>query len=119
VGIRRAGPVHFQRHIWKLVAVLYDVTFPVDKNVIGSSVKVNMTSYSNLPNILLIGNVTFVIGSDNELDVSCFNCLLSNFVSMLDDGLCVMVLHQPAFIITTVNVSTTWYSEKGIQIWKN
>ena len=29
--IWKAGSGHFQRHIWKLVAVLYEVTFAVDK----------------------------------------------------------------------------------------
>ena len=31
VFIWKAGSGHFQRHIWKLVAVLYEVTFAVDK----------------------------------------------------------------------------------------
>ena len=32
VFIWKAASRHFQRHIWKLVAVLYEVTFAVEKN---------------------------------------------------------------------------------------
>jgi hypothetical protein len=71
---------------------------------------VNLTSCISPPSLLLIRNVTFVIGSDNEFDVSCFNCLLSNCVSALDDGQSVMVVHQPAFI--PAHLFEPWYSEK-------
>ena len=68
--------------------------FAEDKSGTGFGVKVNVTP----PNLLLIGNVTFVIGFDNDFNVSFFNCLLFNFVSTLDDSLSVMIVHQPAFI---------------------
>jgi hypothetical protein len=105
VGIWRANSGKFQRHIWKLAAVLYDVTFAVDKNGAGSGVKVNVASCITPPNLLLIGKVTFVIGSDNEFSVSCFNCLLSNCVFALCDGQSVMIAHQPAFIMIPINLS--------------
>ena len=104
VGIWRANSGKFQRHIWKLAAVLYDVTFAVDKNGAGSGVKVNVASCITPPNLLLIGKVTFVIGSDNEFSVSCFNCLLFSCVSALSDGQSVMVVHQPVFIMILVNL---------------
>ena len=44
--------------------------FAEDKSGTGFGVKVNVTP----PNLLLIGNVTFVIGSDNEFNVSWFFC---------------------------------------------
>lgn len=72
VGIWRANSGKFQRHIWKLAAVLYDVTFAVDKNGAGSGVKVNVASCITPPNLLLNGNATFVIDTDNEFNVSCF-----------------------------------------------
>ena len=93
-GTWRAGPGYFQRHIWKLAAASYDVMFAVDKNGTGSGVKVNVTSCITSPNILLIGDFTFVIGADNEFSVSCFNCLLSNCNFALDDGQSVMVVHK-------------------------
>ena len=116
VGIWRANSGKFQRHIWKLAAALYDVVFAMDKNGTCSGVIVNITSCITPPNLLLIGNVTFVIGSDNEFSVSCFNCLLSNCVSALDDGQSVMVVHQPALNIIPINLSEPWYSEKGLQV---
>jgi hypothetical protein len=35
VGIWKAGSRHFERHVWRLAAVLYDVMFAVDKNGTG------------------------------------------------------------------------------------
>jgi hypothetical protein len=72
MDIWKAGSRHYQRRIWKLVAALYDAMFAVDKNGTGSGVKVNVTSCITSPNILLIGDFTFVIGADNEFSVSCF-----------------------------------------------
>lgn len=69
------------------------------------------------PNLLLIGNVTFVIGSD-EIKVSYFYCLLSNCVSALYDGQSVLVVHQPVFIPIPVNLSEPCYSKKGLQIFE-
>ena len=96
----------------ELAAALCDVMFAVDKIGTGSRVTVNMTPCVTPPN----GNVTFVVHSDNEFSVSCFNCLLSNCVSVLYDGQSVMVVQQPAFTMISVNVSELWYSEKGLQI---
>ena len=39
----------------------------MDKNVTGSGVKVNVTSYITPLDLLLIGNVTFVVGSEQCL----------------------------------------------------
>jgi hypothetical protein len=36
--IWKASSGHFQRHIWKLAAALYDVMFAVDKNRTGSGI---------------------------------------------------------------------------------
>ena len=79
--------------------------FAVDKIGTDSAVKVNVTSCLTPPNLLLIGNVDFVTGSDNEFNVPCFNCLLSNCVSTLYGGQSVMVVYQPAFITIPVNLS--------------
>jgi hypothetical protein len=97
VGIWRAGSGHFQRHIWKLASALYDVMFAVDKNGTSSEVKVNVTSCVTPLNLLLIDNATFVLA----LIISSIFlvCLLPNCVSALDDGLSVMVVHQPTFIM--------------------
>jgi hypothetical protein len=72
VGIWRASSGHFQRHIWKFAASLYHTLFSVDKNGTGSRVKVNVTSCVTLTNLLLIGTITFVNGSYNEYNDSCF-----------------------------------------------
>jgi hypothetical protein len=66
--------------------------FAVDKNGTGSMDKVNVISCFAPHNLLQIGNVTFVVGS--EFNVSCFNCLLSNCNFALDDGQSVMVVHN-------------------------
>ena len=118
VGIWRTGSGHFQRHIWKLAAALYDVVFAMDKNGTCSGVIVNITSCITPPNLLLIGNVTFVIGSD-EIKVSYFYCLLSNCVSALYDGQSVLVVHQPVFIPIPVNLSEPCYSKKAYKYLKN
>ena len=65
--------------------------FAVDKNGTGSMDKVNVISCFAPHNLLQIGNVTFVVGS--EFNVSCFNCLLSNCVSTLYESQPVMVVH--------------------------
>jgi hypothetical protein len=53
VVIWRAGSGHFQRYIWKLAAVLYDVMFTMDKIETGSGVKVKyMTCCVTPPNLL-------------------------------------------------------------------
>ena len=54
VGIWKAGSGHFQRHIWKLAAALYDVMFSVDKNGTRAGIKVNVTSCTIPPKLLLI-----------------------------------------------------------------
>ena len=43
-------------------------------------------------------------------------CLLPNCVSALDDGLSVMVVHQPTFIMIPAHLSEQWYSGKSLQI---
>lgn len=116
VGIWRAGSGHFQKHIWKLAAAFYDVSFAVDRNGTGSGVKVNVTPCFALPSLLLIGNVTFVVSSDNELKAFCFNCLLSKCVSVLDNGQSVVAVYQPANIVIPINLPEPWYSEEGLQI---
>ena len=115
-GTWRAGPGYFQRHIWKLAAASYDVMFAVDKNGTGFRIKVNVKSCVTPPNLSIIGNFTLFVGSDNEFNVSYFSFLLFNCVSVLDDGLSVMVIQQPAFTMIPVNLSEPWYSGKGLQI---
>ena len=46
------------------------IMFPVDKNGTGSEIKVSVISCITPPNLLIIGNVTFVIVSDNEFNIS-------------------------------------------------
>jgi hypothetical protein len=76
----------------------------VGKNGTGSGVKVNVTSDVTPPNLLLTGNVSCVVRSDNEFNDSCFNCLLYSYFSILDDGQSVMVVYQPPFIMIPVNL---------------
>ena len=64
-----------------------------------------MTSCLSPPNLLLTGNVSCVVRSDNEFNDSCFNCLLSNCVSVLIDGQSVMVVYQPSFVMFSINLS--------------
>ena len=90
--------------------------FAVDKNGTGSGVKENGTFCVNLPNLLLIAYDTFIIGSDNEFNISCFNCLLLNCIFVLDNDLSIMVVCQSVFIIILVNLSKPWHSEEGLQI---
>jgi hypothetical protein len=50
--------------------------FAVGKNGTGSGVKINVTFCFVPPN----GNVTFVIGSENEFNVSCFVLFLKIYL---------------------------------------
>jgi hypothetical protein len=52
----------------------------------------------------------------HQPNISCFNCFLPNRVSVLYNGLSVMVAHQPASVMIPVNLSEPWCSEKGLQI---
>jgi len=88
-----------------LAVALYGVMFSVDENGTGSGVIENVTSYITPPNLLLIGDVTFVIGFGNEFSVYCFNPLLSNCVCALYDGQTVMAVHQTDFIMISINSS--------------
>lgn len=82
------------------------------KNGTGTRFKVNVPPCIIPPNIVLIGNVTFVVWSDNEFKVCCFNCLLSSCVSVLYDGQS-LILHQAVFIMIPTNLPEPWYSEKA------
>jgi hypothetical protein len=80
--------------------------FAVDRNGTGFGVEVNGTSCFAPPNLLLIRSIiTFVIGYDYKFNISCFNCLLSNCVSVLIDGQSVMVVYQPSFVMFSINLS--------------
>lgn len=65
----RFGSGHFQIRIWKLTIALYGVVFAEHKIGTDSVIKVNMTSYVNKPNLLWVGNLTFVVGYGNEFSV--------------------------------------------------
>lgn len=93
---------------------MYDVLLAVDKNRTGLSIKVNVISYVTLPNLSLIRNVSIVVSSDD----SCFNFLLPDWFSVLDDGQSVLVVYQPDCIMISVHLPEIWHSEKCLQISK-
>ena len=114
VSIWRASSAHFQRHIWKLAASLFHVMFAVDKNGTGSKVKVNVTSCGNPPNLLLIRNITFVIGPYNEYNVSFLSCVQLWFFTTwwaISNGSI-----STSFYYDACKLSEPWYSEKDLQI---
>lgn len=69
------------------------------------------------PYALLVGkiNVTF---SGNSYNMNCLQYNLTNCISSLAARTQVAVVHQPSFVMIPVNISRTWYSDKGLQVWK-
>jgi hypothetical protein len=53
VFLWKAGSGHFPRHIWKLVAVLYEVTFVVDKIGQDLDLQINVSACIKALNLLL------------------------------------------------------------------
>ena len=118
VFIWKAGSGHFQRHIWKLAAVLYDVMLAIDKIGTGSGFQTSVSACVKAPNLLLIGHVKITFVSSTVFNVSCIDCTLSNCVSVLKTGMSVMVVYQPAFVLLPVNITGPWYFEKSLQVLK-
>ena len=116
VFIWKAGSGHFQRHIWKWAAVLYDVMLAIDKIGTGYGFQTSVSACVKAPNLLLIGHVKITFVSSTVFNVSCIDCTLSNCVSVLKTGMSVMVVYQPAFVLLPVSITGPWYSENRLQI---
>lgn len=60
-------------------------------------------------------NVIFIKGL---YTVSCIGCNLTNCIHGIENGTQMAVLYQPSFVMLPVNISGPWYSERGLQVWK-
>lgn len=49
-------------------------------------------------------------------NVSCPDCILSNYISQVDDHTCVLVLKQPSFVTLPAHVNDPWFHNKGLQV---
>ncbi|XP_074174725.1 endogenous retrovirus group K member 7 Env polyprotein-like [Rhinolophus sinicus] len=78
---------------------------------------VNISACVPSPYALLIGNIS-VHFVENQFNVSCNNCILTNCVSWVPSGTQVMILKQPSFVMLPVNISGPWYAERSLQIFK-
>jgi len=111
---------HFQWHIRKLPAALYEVMLAIDKIGTGSGLQTSVSARAKAPNRLLIGHVKFTFVSSKVLNVSCIHCTLSNCVSVWKSGRSFMVVYQPAFVLLPMSITGPWYSEKkkACKYWK-
>ncbi|XP_054574954.1 endogenous retrovirus group K member 19 Env polyprotein-like [Eptesicus fuscus] len=98
------GPI--QLLLWKLAAALNTVTAVVtypssdkNKNWTASSWTVNVTACVPEPYALLVGKVN-ISHQGQTFNVTCVNCLLTNCIANIPWGEQVVVLHQPAFVIS-------------------
>ena len=95
VFIWKIGSGHFQRHL-KIDHCLYKITSAVNKIGAGSKFQTSVSAYIKATNLLLIGHVKITFVSSTVFNVSCIDCTLSNYVSVLKLGMSVMVIYQPA-----------------------
>ena len=108
---------HPQNYIWKLAVAMEGVTK-------GSHGQNNLQTIDKAedvmtcvapPYALLVGNINITLNG-NHFNVSCINCNLSNCMSNVPDRTIVMILHQPAFVMLSVNVTGPWYADKCLRV---
>ena len=78
INLWKSNSGHFQWHIWKLAAALYEVTLARNRIGAGSGLGTSVSACVKAPNLLLIGHVkTFI--SSMIFNVSCIDWTLSFF----------------------------------------
>lgn len=71
IGLWQSEAGHFQWHIWKLAAALYEVTLAIDKIGTASGFQTSVTACVKAPNLLLIGHVKITFFSSAIFNISC------------------------------------------------
>ncbi|XP_040091533.1 uncharacterized protein LOC120859516 [Oryx dammah] len=112
----------YQTELWKLLAAFdYGYGLYRQPNISG-------TKYGNIgiahrypqacvpfPFMLLMGSV-YINQTHNVYHINCSDCVLTNCIRGVSMGKQVLVVKQPAFIMTPVKITETWYEESALEL---